>query len=490
MRRKLFRSLYGKISAVFLLLLLLLGVVQILISLNSFLDFVRESDQLLNRHLAKDLANELRPFLQDSLETHSIEHTIHHLMVMNPRVEIYLLDSRGKILAFFADPKKKVKLESVSLEPVNDFLANRAAVPILGDDPRHLGGKKTFSAAAIKIGQHIDGYLYIILGGERYDSASAMIQESYILRTTATSLAVTFLFTGLAGLILFAFLTRRFHVMTRVVKKFELGDLKQRITVKSNDEIGELSQAFNQMADTIEANVAELKRTDRLRRELIANVSHDLRSPLASVQGYLETILMKEGVLDQKERLRYLQIIFENTKKLGALVGELFELSKLDAKQVHPKPEPFSMAELTQDVVMKFQLQAEKQKVKLQSSLPKDLPAVYADIGLIERALSNLIDNALRFTPESGTVKIDLLRHEDQVQVVVADTGCGIPSDEIPLVFERFYRMDKSPATSATGTGLGLAIAKRILDLHNSAITVQSEVNVGTTFSFNLRVFH
>ncbi len=487
---KFINSLYGRISAVFLILLLIVGVVQILITINSSLKFVWESEQHLNRNLAQDLANEFKPFLKDSLGTEGIEHTIHHLMVMNPRVEIYLLDEVGQILAFFADPKKKVKLDSVCLQPIRHFLNKESKMPILGDDPRHIGRKKPFSASTLKIGSDIDGFLYVILGGEKYDSTIAMIKESYIIRTTAINLGLVFISTGIIGLILFAFLTKRFRKMTTAVKKFEEGEFEKRIDIKSNDEIGQLAKAFNQMADTIVANMDELKRTDQLRRELIANVSHDLRSPLASMQGYLETILMKDSTLSTNDRKKYLQIIYDNTTMLSKLVSELFELSKLDAKQVQPKPEAFSMAELTQDVVMKFKPEAESLKVDLQASLPKDLLMVEADIGMIERALSNFIDNALQYTPEKGTVKVDLSKQNKKVRVVVSDTGVGIPEEQIPLVFERFFRVEKSRSRSSGGTGLGLAIDKRILELHESTISVESVEQEGTTFSFDLKTFH
>lgn len=363
-------------------------------------------------------------------------------------------------------------------------------MPILGDDPRHIGRKKPFSASTLKIGSDIDGFLYVILGGEKYDSTIAMIKESYIIRTTAINLGLVFISTGIIGLILFAFLTKRFRKMTTAVKKFEEGEFEKRIDIKSNDEIGQLAKAFNQMADTIVANMDELKRTDQLRRELIANVSHDLRSPLASMQGYLETILMKDSTLSTNDRKKYLQIIYDNTTMLSKLVSELFELSKLDAKQVQPKPEAFSMAELTQDVVMKFKPEAESLKVDLQASLPKDLLMVEADIGMIERALSNFIDNALQYTPEKGTVKVDLSKQNKKVRVVVSDTGVGIPEEQIPLVFERFFRVEKSRSRSSGGTGLGLAIAKRILELHESTISVESVEQEGTTFSFDLKTFH
>jgi signal transduction histidine kinase len=276
--------------------------------------------------------------------------------------------------------------------------------------------------------------------------------------------------------------------MTNVVEEFERGNFDKRLEIDSKDEIGQLANSFNEMADTIVANMEELKRTDDLRRELVASVSHDLRSPLASIQGYLETIFIKEDALNPEEIKKYLEIIFNNTKMLNKLVNELFELSKLDAKQVQPKPEPFSISELAQDVLMKFKQQAEKSQINLDSVLPQNLPLVYADIALIERALSNFIENAISYTPEQGTVKVILTGEPQNVRVTVQDTGCGIPSEDLPHIFDRFYRVDRSRDRSTGGTGLGLAIAKKILDLHESEILVESQIDVGTKFSFDIRI--
>ena len=485
--KKFFRTFYGKLSAIFLVLLLILGIVQVLITVQASMRFVDEADQKLNIHLARDMAAEFKPALTDSLSLPQIEHMIHYMMVMNPKVEIYLLDQDGKILAFFADPKKKVQKDHVELDPVHKFIESDKEELILGDDPRHPGRQRPFSAATIQIGKNVKGYLYIIIGGEQYDTATSMIRESYILKTTLKGLLFTLIFTGIIGLTLFFFMTKRLRRMTEVVKDFEKGHLDRRINVKTNDEIGQVGISFNKMADTIVANMEELKQTDNLRRELVANVSHDLRSPLASIQGYIETIMMKESELNPEDRLKYLETILNNTTMLGKLVEELFELSKLDAKQIQPKSEPFSIAELTQDIVMKFQPNAEKTKINLKADLPQNLPLVYGDIGLIERALSNLMENALRYTPANGTVKVELSGIDHKIRISISDTGVGIPKDELPHIFERFYRVEKSRSREKGGTGLGLAIAKKILEIHHSSISVESELNVGTTFYFDLK---
>jgi signal transduction histidine kinase len=486
--RSFFQTFYGKLSAIFLILLLLMAVIQIFITIEASSSFYSQTDQALNQNLAKDIAAEFAPAVNDGLDMPAIEHMMHYMMVMNPKIEIYLLDDKGKILAFFAEPQKKVKAEYVTLEPVKHFINGSEEIPILGDDPRHPGRRKVFSAAPIQIAGE-PGYLYVIIESEQFDTAASGFRAAFMTSTVIRGLVITLVFTGIIGLILFALLTRRLRRMSEAVKKFEQGKFDQRISDQKKDEIGQLAMTFNGMADTIVANMEELKKTDRLRRELIANVAHDLRSPLASIKGYLETIQIKDKQLTPQDREKYIAIILGVTNMLEGLVEQLFELSKLDARQTQAHLEPFSITDLVQDVVMKFKPWAEKSHVELQAVLPEQLPQVYADIGLIERALSNLIENALRYTPENGNVKIEIDKSEQTVKVVVADTGSGIQEEELPLIFDRFYRVEKSRARATGGAGLGLAIAKKIIDLHQSSIAVESKVNVGTTFSFNLKAW-
>jgi signal transduction histidine kinase len=484
--KKFFSSIYGKISLIFLLLLIILGTVQIVLLVNFSSEYFAESDQKLNRNLAADLAAKFKPYLEDTLDYKSIASTFQVMMVMNPRVEFYLLDSEGTILAYFADPEK-IKRMQVDTDPIKYFLdaGDDLKMPLYGDDPRSVDRQKPISVTPINIGKDQRGYLYVILGGELHDSALAMVEDSYILRSGAVALAVNFVITGIIGLILFFLLTRRLRLITNAVTDFEKGNYQSKIIFRTQDEIGQLNKAFNKMAATIEKNIEEIKNNDQLRRDLIANISHDLRSPLASVQGYLETILIKDDKLEAEERKNYLEIVHKNIQRLNRLVEDLLELSKLDAKQVKPKTEEFSISELTQDVVLKFQPQAEKQHITIHTNFPNEIPIVEADIGMIERALSNLIDNALIYTPEKGEVSVEVQEKEKKVAVIVSDNGKGISENDLPHVFDRFYRADKSRSTE--GTGLGLAITKKIIEAHKGNISVKSNVNQGTIFQFDLQ---
>ncbi len=281
-------------------------------------------------------------------------------------------------------------------------------------------------------------------------------------------------------------LTSRLRHVSETVKSFEQGQLERRVKVNSNDEVGLLGASFNQMADTLVSNMDEIKQIDKLRRELVANVSHDLRSPLASIQGYLETIQQKEPSINPEDRSKYYEIVLRNTKKLGTLIEELFELSKFDAQDVQPEMEPVSMAELAQDLVQQFKPLAEQKGITLKAVLSDEhTNLVYADIALMERAISNLIDNALKHTPAGGTVSIISTNDKENVSFTISDTGKGIAEENIQRIFDRFYQEDPS-RTVGSGAGLGLSIAQKILELHGSKLSVESKSGNGTTFSFVL----
>ncbi len=480
------RSFYAKLSALFLLLMLTVVVIVSILGFRAALQLEIETDQKLNRTLAGTLAGLFQPWLIDNIDDKMIRMEIDNLKGINRRIDIYLMGSNGMIKAHFVPEGQALMMPTVDLAPLDAYLAG-AELPLLGDDPLGAGRKKPFSVAPITIMGEEGCYLYVILGGERYDSVANMLTNSYIMRTAALGIGLALLVTAIIGMLLFALLTQRLRRMRETVRAFEGGQLQRRIQPGAPDELGDLGVAFNQMADTIVANIDQLKQSDRLRRELIANVSHDLRSPLASIQGYLETILIKDPALSPDERQAYLEVGIKNTRRLGVLIESLFELSKLDARQIEPQIEQFSIAELAQDLVMHFRPIAERKHIRLTADVASPLPLVYADIALVERAISNLIDNALRHTPAGGSVRIVPTNDAGYVQVEIADTGSGIPAEDLPRVFDRFYRVEKSRAPEETGgAGLGLAIAQKIFELHGSPLGVRSVVDKGTTFNFRL----
>lgn len=224
------------------------------------------------------------------------------------------------------------------------------------------------------------------------------------------------------------------------------------------------------------------------RRELLANLSHDLRTPLASLQGYLELLLLREGRLESAEARNYLHTAAAQSERLGRLVDDLFELTRLEAEDMRPAFEPVALAELAHDVVQKFAERAQRRGVALavarDAAAPTGAP-VPADIALIERLLSNLVDNALRHTPAGGRVVLELGGDAAQAELAVSDTGEGIASEDLPGIFERYDRAARVGGSSGHA-GLGLAIAQRIAALHGSRLAVRSARGAGTRVSLVL----
>jgi signal transduction histidine kinase len=223
---------------------------------------------------------------------------------------------------------------------------------------------------------------------------------------------------------------------------------------------------------------------ENFRRELLANISHDLRTPLAGIHGYIETLLMKKDSLDEVTREKYLITTLQGTAKLKTLVDELFELSKLESKEITIHIEPFHIQDLVHDIANQFKLSASEKGVEICVESPEQLPLVKADLALIDRVLHNLLSNALKYCYKGDKVTIGVREIAGKMHISVTDTGSGIAAEDLPHLFDRFYK----GRSSQPGTGLGLAIVKNILVLHDSQYQVQSVLGEGTQFTFSLNI--
>ncbi len=481
--RKIWNSLYWRISALLLLIFVVLGLLYIVIAVNSSREYFAETTQKLNADVAEHLLHEVNPFVEGKVNEDALGVIMHSMMAVNPGIEVYLLDPEGNILSYVV-LDKKVKLTSVNILPIKDFINTEGKQYILGDDPRIPERQSIFSATTIEAdGIHL-GYVYMVLASEQYDTIAGALENSFILNLATKSFILTLLSAFAIGLLAIWLLTKNLRIIIKNVRLFEKGKFDARIQISSKGELGELANTFNGMADTIVKNMDELKQVDSLRRDLIANISHDLRTPLSVIHGYVETLNMKNDQLDEKAKTEYTNIILANTEKLKARVDDLFELSKLEANQVELKVEPFSIGELVNDMSNKYQLISEKKKISFKWNIDQQNSMVEADLELIERVLQNLIDNAFEHTPEGGDIHISIVKKQYKVEVSVVNSGSYIESQDIPYLFDRYYK--SADKNRNEGTGLGLAIVKNILDLHNSLISVTSRKEEGTTFKFDL----
>lgn len=477
-------TLYTRLAAAMLGIVVALGIAFFFIARLAADTYYQEVTQRLNADIAAHIAAETPLIDNGQIAGEALKSIAHLAMLINPSTEVYLLDAQGRIIGHAASPGQ-VTRDRVDLGPVRAFLAPDTRMPLAGDDPRDRADRrKIFSAAPVLAGDAIVGYVYIILGGEKYDALAARIADSYTLKLSIGAIAASILLAILLALIGFNLLTRRLRRLTDHLRGFSDSDLHAgtRLPVPQHrrDEIDELAATFNAMSAQIADQVTRLEETDRLRRELITNVSHDLRTPLASMQGYIETLLIKNGDFSSAQRQRYLEIAHQHGERLGRLVDDLFELAKLDSGNVQPSAEEFSLSELLHDIGQEFGLKASGRGVELAIEEPARDRRVRADIGLIQRVLENLLENAIRHTPRGGSVRVAMIERGANVGVTVADTGCGIEASAIPRIFDRFY------ASEGAGTGLGLAIVKKIVDLHDGEIRVESTPGQGARFTFDL----
>ena len=451
-----------------------------------------ELSQRLNASLAMYVVNAEPLISGGRINDEALSELASRAMIINPTAEIYLLASDGTILGH-ALPPDEIAVERVDVAPIHDLLSESRPLPIKGVDPRHPGARKIFSAFPVVDPDNPGGnagYLYVVLGGSQYEAVAARVSGSDQQRMVATGIVLLMLAAFVAGALLFSFLTRRLRRLTADVTEFteSHGETNNPIGAVANpkDEIDQLRNTCHYMADTIQQQMTRLQESDRLRRELFTNISHDLRTPLASMQGYIETLIIKDQMLDEATRRQYLDTACKHAAHLGRLIQDLFELAMFESGNATPVFEDFSLTELIHDVAQEFRLQADEAQVSLQIDPPDEAVNVYADISLIQRVLENLVGNALKYTPEGGRVSISVQPDSAAVGVSVADTGAGISAQALPHIFDRFYRENRDAGEDNGSTGLGLAIAKRILELHGSEIRVTSEERHGTRFDFDL----
>lgn len=489
---KLRNSLYAKMSLGLVFILLLVGVIYTLSVTVLSTRLQQQTIQSLNRNLAKNLVDDKRLVRAGAIDTTAMSQTFNEYMTINPSIEIYHLDLSGKILSYSAEPGK-VKRNHVDLKPIKQFLSGNSMLPLLGDDPRSHDRRKTFSVTSLPDAKKPTGYLYVVLQGEELSNAREAISQQYLLTLAVPSLAGSLILGLLIGLLIFRRLTLRLRDLQDKVTAFADGgyqrliDIDSKLEINKGDEITDLEIQFQQMGKRLSEQWVALKQQDTLRREMVANISHDLRTPLASAQGYLETIELKDDVLSEEDKKQYLSIAIQQTQRLQKLIDQLFELVKLEARNVDISFEKFSILELEYDVVNKFKLKANDKNIQLLVDENAQDQLVVADIGLIERVLDNLIDNAMQYTPENRKVWLNVSTIEqNQVCVSVADEGKGITNEQKELIFQRFHRADNPQRTSTGHAGLGLSIVKKIIELHHENIWVESESGKGARFLFTL----
>lgn len=486
------KTLYNKLLLLFLGFGALMTVAFLVVMNVSHETYHLEFDQVVNRDLARQYVAQNLLIREPPLTAHNFAASLKHITAINPDVDVYVIDAKGDILASSTSDLPVVRTR-VDVAPVTRFLAGTASFPLLGDNPTDEHHRAVFSVAPLSIPDCPAAYLYIVLHGHDRAVGGHQLKTAYAINEGVGVLLVAVVAAVAGSLLFLRFLTRRLGVLQQDIAQFqasrftEFPALAPPGAATQGDEIERLRVLFVQLAERIRSQMQELQKTDQMRRELFANVSHDLRTPLTTLHAHLEVLSLKE-TLSAEERHTYLAVSVRQSQRLIKLTEQLLELAQLDARQVRIVPEPFQLAELAHDVAMKFELSARRSGITLSVVHPEQVPLVTADIGLIEHVFDNLIENAVRYAPTGGTVTVRLIPQSHVVRVEVHDTGQGIPPSERGRVFDRFYRGDKSRSSESGHAGLGLAIVRGILELHGRSVDFESTPTEGTTFFFDLPI--
>jgi signal transduction histidine kinase len=265
--------------------------------------------------------------------------------------------------------------------------------------------------------------------------------------------------------------------MTDAARKISSGNWKTRIQIKGNDEITVLADSFNQMVDNLE-------NLEKMRRDFIGNISHELRTPMTSINGFIEGIL--DGTIPDDKQEYYLNIVKDEVKRLQRLVSDLLDIARMESGETKVNIIAFDICEVIRLSVIQLQQFIEDKNIIFRANFEQETMIVQADRDAIQRVMINLIHNAIKFTPENGSISVTVRNVKGKAEITVSDTGQGIPAEDIPFIFDRFHKADKSRGKDKTSVGLGLYIVKNILKAHNENVYVESEYGKGAAFTFYL----
>jgi len=300
--------------------------------------------------------------------------------------------------------------------------------------------------------------------------------------TTILQLIIPAVFLSLfISIILVYFLSKRItnplKEMTIAARRISSGEWQNKLSFKGNDEVAVLAESFNHMVETLE-------NLEKMRRDFIANISHELRTPMTSINGFIEGIL--DGTIPAEKQKDYLNIVKDEVKRLQRLVNDLLDIARMEAGEMKMNVSSFDICEVIRIGVIYLQKELEDKNLNFRANFDREAMFVLADKDAIQRVVINLLHNAVKFTPEGGNISVTVCEAKGKAEISVSDSGEGIPDEDLPYVFDRFHKADKSRSKDKTGVGLGLYIVKNIIKAHNEFITVRSKLGEGTTFTFHL----
>ena len=478
--------LFSRILFLVFTIITVLSITFMCIAYLSVIHFYQASTQLLNKDVAAHIARFTSPFDQDGLNKQKADSVFYQAMVISPSVEVYFLDTTGKVIYYHGAPDE-IHLHDVSLASVHEYLKSGGQNYIKGPDPRDSADPKIFSAAPVEGKSGRLGYIYVILGSTEYRHVSNMLYKSH----AGSLLILTFIFILLATALLTVWyvnrLQRNYKRLTTILGKMEQGDLGVRFPENENNDLVPVTKAFNQMAGRLQDNMEKLQKAERERKDFTTNISHDLRTPLAIARGYAETLLLnieKDGSPRSKDQ-EYSRLIVSNIQTVEHMVQQLLDLSKMEAAGLSLEKQPFVFSEIVQEFIYSISLSASKKNISIELNNGENTTWIEADIHMMERVMQNLLTNAIKFTPDYGKIVISLISEPGGLIFQITNSGEAM-SDSL------FQWLNNSktqyPVNRPFLHGLGLVIVKTTLQLHHFTITAEYIPDQGNRIAFRMPV--
>ncbi len=327
-------------------------------------------------------------------------------------------------------------------------------------------------------------YLFLLLLENTFSLQAAFL-ENHLVIAAFVGAALVYIFEE----VFLAFRNRQTKILNTIVdalQRINAGDLSVRLPETGTPELRRIGRLVNQVVGNLNEDIAKLEKLERVRSEFLANVSHELRTPIFSIQGFIETLI--DGAIDDdKVNREFLRKAYEHSERLNVLLNDLIEISRIESGEMRMSFRYFDITEFLKNVTEEMSPFAKRKSLHLTGSINSHEVLVLGDKDRLRQALSNLIDNSIKYTDRGGSIDVGYNELENSVRVFVKDTGCGIGEEHLARIFERFYRVDKDRSRKVGGTGLGLAIVKHIIEAHNSKIEVKSQLGKGSEFSFYLK---
>ncbi|MES1225254.1 MAG: HAMP domain-containing sensor histidine kinase [Bacteroidota bacterium] len=480
-------SIFTSIAILVFALIFTLGILFIIVTYLSATNFYQDTTQRLNKDVAAHIAKFTSPFGKNGLDKKIADSVFYDAMVLSPNIEVYFLDTVGNVI-YFQAPDSAIKLRRLPLENIKNHILSQGMDYIKGPDPKNPGKEQIFSAAEVNNGLGKMGYIYVVLGSNEYRKVSESLFENHVVLLSLKVFTIVIFLSLIVSLLYLSRIRRNFKRITTVLNQFSKGDYKARLQMNNYNEFSSIADGFNSMADMLVLNIEKLERSAKERKDFLANISHDLRTPLTIAKGYLETLHdeLHKDFVEKARREEFVKMAYKKIQQLDAMVGQLFELSRMESVEFIPVKEPFIISDILEETVNAACKTAREKNISITCTGCQDSYWINGDIGMMERVIQNLVDNAVKYTPPHGIIHVSLVKNITDLEVIVENSGPP-PS---PALFD--WISSTKTAKTVNGkphSGLGIAIVIKILQLHGYQYKACLNEKGQMRFSFSMTMY-